>query len=259
MDDFNTIMTSLEGAADFFIVRHGESEGNVEGSMQGLLDRDLTDLGLEQAVRTAAWFAAGDRVDRLFTSPLTRAHHTARLLAEHGNMPAPEVLDSLVELDTGRFTGLSFDQIRSQYPEDYAEFIARSWETVPDAESVSSLLTRSLAAWRTMVDAANDALNGHGPPRIVAVTHGGTIQWLLKASFGATLERPMPWMPLILASNAALFHLTARPVRTTGRDGAPIEWYYAQWSLVNRVPGAEDATPRDQFHTDARGAGDQAR
>nr|MDA3950839.1 hypothetical protein [Spirochaeta sp.] len=96
------------------------------------------------------------------------------------------------------------------------------------------------------------------PATVLTVTHGGLLQWILQVSFGATVAAPVPWMPLILASNCSVFAFTTRPVRSADRTGKPLRWYYGQWSLMNFTP-AEESSPgavaREQFHT----AGDQAR
>jgi len=68
-------------AAEICLLRHGETEWNVAGRLQGSLDSPLTPLGREQARRLGAVLArrlGGDRVPRMQTSPLGRAQETAR-------------------------------------------------------------------------------------------------------------------------------------------------------------------------------------
>jgi hypothetical protein len=65
-------------------------------------------------------------------------------------------------------------------------------------------------------------------------------------------------MPLVLASNCAIFEFGARPVTGIDAEGASVSWYYGQWSRVNETPVPETAPgglPREQFHT----GGDEAR
>jgi broad specificity phosphatase PhoE len=252
MKEFSEILTHLQYPARFFFLRHGESEGNVEGRMQGHLDRALTDLGRQQAETTGRWFAEhAIEIGTVLSSPLSRAMDTATIVAREAGYPAPSPIDSAKELDTGKFTDMSIAEIRSQYPDEYAEFIVGSWASVPDAESVSSLTMRALQTWSSVVDIAN-ASGGGG---ILTVTHGGMMQWIVKSSFGATPDQPVPWMPLVLASNCAVFQFQARPVRSTDRDGRPLRWYYGQWSMMNVTPGDSSAVfsaMREQFHTEAR-------
>lgn len=266
MNSFHQIMTGLTVPATFYFIRHGESEGNVAGKMQGHRDHSLTDLGRRQALGTGQWFAdTGTRVDRIYASPLSRATETAQILAETAHFPTPESLPAAKELHTGLFTGLSFPEIKEQFPAEYAEFIVGSWEAVPEAESVRSLTGRALETWQTVVEAANSIAdantNGREPvdrASIMTVTHGGMLQWIFKTSFGATPDDAHPWMPLVLASNCSVFEFTARPVESVDRHGTPTRWYYGQWSRVNFTP-ADESSPgsvaREQFHT----GGDQAR
>tara|TARA_B100000614_G_scaffold214949_1_gene199048 strand:- start:884 stop:1684 length:801 start_codon:yes stop_codon:yes gene_type:complete len=266
MRSFHDIMTGLAGPTTFYFVRHGESEGNVAGKMQGHRDHHLTDLGRDQARATGEWFAAADvAVQRVFASPLKRAFETAAILAATAGFPDPQPLPAAKELHTGVFTGLSFPEIQERFPEEYAEFVVGSWEAVPEAESVQSLTARALDTWERVVEAAN-AVHETAPggtetatgARIMTVTHGGMLQWIFKASFGATPDEVSPWMPLVLASNCAIFEFTARPVRSRDRTGTALEWYYGQWSRVNYAPAAESspgAVAREQFHT----GGDRAR
>ncbi len=244
---FSKIMTGLAAQTDFYFLRHGESQGNIEGRMQGHEDRDLTDLGRRQARYIGEWFEKSEiRIGSVLSSPLRRALETARIVSEGASYPPPQAIDSAKELDTGLFTGLSFREIKERYPDEYARFLVGSWEAVPKAERITSLIGRALETWRAMAEIAN-AQNGGA---ILTVTHGGMIQWIVKSSFGATIDQPVPWMPLVLASNCSIFHFRARPVLDI--DGG--HWYYGQWSLMNHTPGydsSDAAQMREQFYTDA--------
>ncbi len=250
-EQFHTTMAELKRPARFYFVRHGESAGNVARKMQGHLDSPLTDRGRRQAARMGQWFRSGEvTVDHLLTSPLQRARETAEILAHHGEMPSPEILEAAKELDTGIFTNLSMDEIAERYPREYAEFIVKSWESVPEAESMDALAARGVAVWRAVVDAVNGG-SDHSTRTVVTVTHGGVLQWILKVGLGAAQSGQLSWMPLVLASNAAVFSFTARPVRSRTDDGE-VNWYYGQWSLMNHVPdgdGTGAVTAPEQFHT----------
>lgn len=270
------IMTGLERPVRFIFLRHGESEGNVEGKMQGHHDRILTERGRTQAATTARWFRNQQiAVDRVYASPLRRAWDTAAIVASNAGFPPPLPLDTAMEIDTGVFTDLTFSEIRLQYPTEYDEFVVGSWESVPDAESVATLTKRALSLWQTLVDdvgrngeepfpsdrtgeVGTTGTKGAAEATVLTVTHGGFLQWILKASFGAAPTDPVPWMPLVKAENCSLFVYHARPVRSRDRNGSPLRWYYGQWSQLNYVP-ADLAGPNlaleEQFHS----GGDQAR
>ncbi len=262
MENINQLLTGLTGPARFYFVRHGESEGNTQGKMQGRNDSPLTETGRQQAAQTGRWLQrSGIAVHRLFASPLKRATETASIISGVADFPEPVPLESGMELETGIFSNCSFAEIEEKFPEEFAEFVVGSWETVPGAERVDSLIRRGLETWKLMVEAANEVNSGTGDgglATVMTVTHGGMLQWILKVSFGATAGAGVPWMPLILASNAAVFAFDVRPVHSRKRGGEPLRWYYGQWSLVNYVPGPDSdpaAAVPEQFHT----GGDQVR
>src|SRR6476646_5188364 len=97
------------------LVRHGQSEGNARGILQGRMDFGLTDLGRAQAEATARYLAGGRKVERLRSSPLTRAMETAQpIAAALGLEVEPE--PALAEYDMGEASGLTWAEIRERFP-----------------------------------------------------------------------------------------------------------------------------------------------
>lgn len=96
-----------------YLMRHGQTEYNLEKRVQGRCDSPLTELGLEQARRAGAWLAdQGVALDRICTSPIGRARMTAEtvrgVLETRGIAPAVprvEMLDGLKERSYGVFEG----------------------------------------------------------------------------------------------------------------------------------------------------------
>ena len=92
-------------------VRHGQTELNRGGRLQGRLDAPLSALGSEQAAALGRGFASAP-VTRVVSSPLQRAHDTAAAIAgAHGL--AVEVDDRLIELDYGDWDGLLLREVSS--------------------------------------------------------------------------------------------------------------------------------------------------
>ena len=92
--------------ADLYLVRHGQTELNVQNILQGWQDSPLTERGREQALATRAAFEArGISFDHAYTSPLGRARHTAELIVGE-NLPI-EPVDDLREWRLGTLEGTS--------------------------------------------------------------------------------------------------------------------------------------------------------
>jgi len=116
---------------------------------------------------------------------------------------APKIREELTELDTGSFTGRSWDEIRERNGPEWLSFRTRSWEGVEGAEREAALYARAVSAWTVLRDAARES----GSSCVVAVTHGGFLQWLVRATFGCRT-----WFPLVPIENCCIYRLRADPV-----------------------------------------------
>lgn len=220
-----------------YFIRHGESEGNSLGILQGQRDYALSEKGREQS-RAAAEYMQGKGIEYVLASPLLRAAETAEIIAGAAGMPAPQHENLLMELETGIFTGMTIREIERKYPREWETFRRQSWEGVPDAESIASLQQRAVAVWNRIIDIANE-----GPRHIMVVAHGGIIQWLIKTSLGADAR----WMPLLPTANCGISEFLAHPVPDPTEPGAgsaaAIETtveaaasYYGSWITINALP-----------------------
>lgn len=220
---------SLTARTDFFFVRHGESESNRDGLIQGHTDSPLSTLGRDHAKAAAGWFA-GRNIDLVLASPLARAMETAREIATGCGTPEAIAVPELIELDTGIYSAQAIGELREIDPELYARFRVHSWEVVPNAERVASLRRRAAAVWARLINLAESGMRS-----IVCVSHGGMIQWLIKATIGSDEQR---WMPLFKASNCGIFHFQAESTLPAEADEPPIPGtgYYGTWVTMNTLP-----------------------
>lgn len=149
-----------------YLVRHGESEGNVGRVLQGQTHGKLTPLGCRQVI-AAARQLADIRIDLFLSSDLRRAVQTCRLLISHlgcGNMLTTPLLR---ERDWGDFTGRLIPDIESlQLPDNV--------ETLPELKDRAREFLR-------MVRSRYDGQT------IVVVSHG----IMLKAIQAVALRKPM--------------------------------------------------------------------
>ena len=208
----------LQHAVDCYFIRHGESEANSAGRIQGRSESKLNERGLFQAQESGRWFAQLGALDAIYSSPLARAYSTAECIGA-GVGVAIQRDHALVELDTGIFSDLSAQEAQERYPTEWERFQRESWEGVPRAERVVSLAARAARYWGQLIDSINE----RAYQRVLSVTHGGMMQWLFKCSVGAEAR----WMPLVPAANCGIFQLHIRP--------APPHSYYAAWKRVNFV------------------------
>jgi len=130
------------------LVRHGQSEWNLKNLFTGWKDPGLTDLGVEEA-RTAGrrLKARGLDFDVAFTSALTRAQETLRLmLKEIGRPELPTVRDqALNERDYGDLSGLNKDDARKRWGAEQVHLWRRSYDvSPPGGESLKDTVARAL-------------------------------------------------------------------------------------------------------------------
>lgn len=188
------------------LLRHGESEGNAQGRMQGRRDYPLTALGRVQAARAAAFIgASGLALDAVYTSPLKRAWETASIVAESGVRPSPVIDDDLPEIGAGRIEGLNEAEIREAHPEfmhrplsETGDFSAYGGESYADVQNRLTRLMARLQARHRLTE-----------QRILLVGHGGFHYQLVKA----LLCEPIPRVCILKFGNCTVSLLRMRERR----------------------------------------------
>ena len=160
------------------LVRHGETDANKRGLIQGVSAAPLNELGLAQA-EAAARAVEFEAPFALYASPLLRAAQTAAAIARRAGIE-PVTESGLIEMDVGDFDGLTGRQLRERFPDVMRRWDENAFDTVlPGGESLSNVRDR---AWRTIQTLAQR----HESDTVVAVTHNFTIQMIVCA----TLDMP---------------------------------------------------------------------
>jgi broad specificity phosphatase PhoE len=145
------------------LIRHGQTQANVERRWQGRGDWDLDEVGRRQAESLSGWYG---RHTIVYTSPLRRAASTAKHLALNGVV----AVDGLMEINMGEWEGLTTEEILEKWP-DVMETIYRRRVDLPrgvTGESWADLTDRMV---RTV---GGLTLSTDGPTVVVA--HGGAIR-----------------------------------------------------------------------------------
>lgn len=152
-----------------FLTRHGETEWNKEGRMQGWGDSPLTPLGMKQG----EWLRdrmIETQIDVIYTSPLGRAYRTAEIIRGDRNIKIIED-DGLKEIKLGRWEGLSQDEIQKKDLMNYFNFWNEPSKYIPTykAETFYELIERSC-------DSINEILRKEKGKNILIVTHTVTLK-----------------------------------------------------------------------------------
>ena len=170
------------------LVRHGQSEWNLKNLFTGWKDPDLSPKGVEEAKSAGQRLKAkGLKFDVCFTSSLTRAQHTLKLiLNELGQTGLPETRDqALNERDYGELTGLNKDDARNKWGEEQVLVWRRSYDVPPPGgESLKDTLARSLPYYVHMIQP--HVLDGK---TVLVAAHGNSLRSLIMAIEGLTPEQ----------------------------------------------------------------------
>ena len=129
------------------LIRHGQTEWN-EGKgerFRGRSDLDLDETGVKQAEATATRIAQW-QVAVIYSSPLLRTVRTAQILARNFNLQ-PQPLDGLIDIDYGKWQGLSLKEAAAQDNKLYSLWLrSPHLVTFPQGENLEQVQQRAMAA-----------------------------------------------------------------------------------------------------------------
>lgn len=173
-------------------IRHGESQFNATGRIQGQLDPELSELGLRQGAALARALAQAP-IRAVYSSPLARARQTAAPIAGALGLPL-RFVDELKELNAGCFQGKTWDEVRAEFPAESEKWSSHDPDyRIPGGESRRELMERGRAALHAIREDASSLLepspNGGGVAQVVVVSHGGLLSAALKALLEIPAER----------------------------------------------------------------------
>lgn len=151
-----------------YLVRHGQTQANASGRLQGRADLPLTELGREQAVALASVLPAGAAV---YSSPLTRARQTAQILAGDREVRVDE---RWIEVDYGAYDGLAVGSVPA---EEWARWRSDPHFRPPGGESLAECSARVREACAELTGAARDG-------DVVVVSHVSPIKAAVSWALG---------------------------------------------------------------------------
>ncbi len=167
------------------IVRHGQSQWNLENKFTGEVDVPLTDLGREEAL------AAGKKIKGIifktaFTSVLIRAQETLQIiLKEINQLSIPVIKDkALNERNYGSLQGLNKSEIAAKYGAEQVALWRRGYEVrPPDGESLKDTAARVIPYYKRSIEPLLTNAN------VLVVAHGNSLRALMMYLEGITEEK----------------------------------------------------------------------
>jgi probable phosphoglycerate mutase len=147
------------------LVRHGETDWNLDRRLQGHSDRSLNDTGREQS-RALAEELRNEPLEAVYSSDLSRADETARIVAAAHGLEVTTLRD-LRERHFGTWEGLSDAEIEERFPEQIAN------GTLGDGETREEMDRRVL---ETLQQIALD----HPGGTVLVVSHGGPLRSVVR-------------------------------------------------------------------------------
>ena len=201
-------------------LRHGQAENNVKRILAGRTDGiPLTKTGIKQAERIAEYLKPLD-ISAIYSSPIERASHTAKIVAENNSMDC-ELDDRITEIDMGRFTLMNYDDMFARYGNVFLKF----YENNPiiaehKVETFSHVRKRIL-------DIVDYVIKKHGNQNVVLVTHMDPIKSILSVVMDLN---PKTLFELVIA-NASLTIIKEqdRKLSLSAINAMDIDRYYQDW------------------------------
>jgi len=160
------------------LARHGQSEWNLKNLFTGWKDPGLTELGVEEAREAGRRLKAlGIQFDIAFTSDLSRAQRTCKLILEEIGQPELKTIadQALNERDYGDLSGLNKDDARARWGEEQVHLWRRSYDVQPPGgESLKDTVARVLPYY--IREILPHVMRGE---RVLVAAHGNSLRALV--------------------------------------------------------------------------------
>lgn len=154
-----------------FFIRHGQTDWNLEGRIQGSYDSDLNNTGIIQAEELGRKVLESNyRFSKIYSSQQRRAVKTAEILSRAIHVNYIPV-KGLQEINLGEWEGLLWSEVQEKFPVEYSEWNNnRRYTKTPGGESYQDVLERVLKVIHEII---NENCND-----VAIVTHGAVIMCL---------------------------------------------------------------------------------
>jgi len=173
---------SVGSPTTLLLARHGATAYSLDKRFSGSggVDLPLIELGQQQGEALAREIARRGDATRIVTSPLLRARQTAELIAAETGLPV-EIEELFTECSFGEWDGHTFAEVREQWPEEMADWLASTSVAPPGGESFDSCQGRVRQGLRGLLDRYPGEM-------IVLVAHVTPIKLLVTDAVGAPVD-----------------------------------------------------------------------
>lgn len=156
-----------------YLIRHAHTKDNEMEKYSGYSDTDLSETGKIQAEELNEFLKKNIKIDKIYTSILKR---TAKTIGEYANSENIELekIEGLNEMNFGNFDGLSLNEIKERYPEDYQDFMRGKIEfKFPKGEDIQEFYDRNINSFKDIVKECEDV------DTVMICAHMGTLRNIL--------------------------------------------------------------------------------
>jgi probable phosphoglycerate mutase len=164
------------------LLRHGFTESTERKvfSGSGASDPGLTETGVEQAGRAAAWLDRHGGIDAIVSSPMRRTRETAGIVADVLGLDV-EIEDGLMETAFGDWDGFTFAEIQERWPSEMSAWFGSTAVAPPGGEAFDDVDARVAAA-------RDRILQTYAGKTVVAVSHVTPIKLLMRQALDAPMS-----------------------------------------------------------------------
>lgn len=156
------------------LIRHGETDWNLEGRYQGHADIDLNSTGRRQAKKLSVRLRE-EEIDAVYSSDRMRAANTAKIVFKK-HKARPE--SGFREINFGVFEGLTHNEILEKYPKVYSRWVRNLLGIrIPQGENPSVFKKRVLNTFKRIV-------SSNKGKAVAIVAHGGPVNVIIKHILG---------------------------------------------------------------------------
>lgn len=184
-----------------YLIRHGESQWNLENRLQGSEDSLLTDKGKEDSHKLGDYLNnLGIEIDRIYSSNSLRTISTAEIIRKDKKIEIKSS-QALKEMNVGTWQGMTWSEIRDKFPVEYTHY----WES-PDLYQANNGGEDFYAVKRRAVSFLNQFVKMDTDQTILIVSHGVTLNSIFNYCQKQTIK-DFWFQPLIESTALSLIEI----------------------------------------------------